>query len=462
MDQIEKRILEIVEANAEKLIAFGTDIFEHPELGYMEHRTAGKFAEEIRALGMEPEEGLAVTGVKAYLKQKQEGEFRLCLMGELDGICVPGHPNADPETQAAHACGHNAQLTGVLGAAIALSDPEVRQALGGNVVFIGVPNEESGTPDDVKETLMAEGKIHYMGGKCELIHIGALDDIDMTLGHHITGDRIYHQVTNSPSQATLRKSVEIHGKASHPLMAGHAIDAQKTAMLAIQNVNAQREGLDMLWYPRRAILHSQILSGASALNVVSSDASIAFDIRGDDLAIIQELNYITSRALEGAAVVTGAGYEVTSEPGYLPIVPVKDASVLLEAFELVDPQTPVDYFGPDRFAGASDYGDLSNIMPLLQFMTGGHTGVGHTRSYAVSDPYEYYVVTAKMFAIAAYRLMKDGAARAKEIVRDNPPKMSAPEWRRVKESMGKSEARQMEPRPWFGPTIDAPNPPRSE
>ena len=43
------------------------------------------------------------------------------ILGELDGLVVAGHPEADPTTGAAHACGHNAQIAGLLGAAIGLS-----------------------------------------------------------------------------------------------------------------------------------------------------------------------------------------------------------------------------------------------------------------------------------------------------------------------------------------------------
>jgi hypothetical protein len=36
-------------------------------------------------------------------------------LGELDSILVSNHPNADPQTGAAHACGHPMQLAAMLG-----------------------------------------------------------------------------------------------------------------------------------------------------------------------------------------------------------------------------------------------------------------------------------------------------------------------------------------------------------
>ena len=40
--------------------------------------------------------------------------------------------------------------------------------------------------DEFKNQLKNEGKIRYGGGKCELIRIGAFDDIDLNLAHHTT------------------------------------------------------------------------------------------------------------------------------------------------------------------------------------------------------------------------------------------------------------------------------------
>ena len=112
----------------EEIIAFGRDIWKHAELGYREFRTAGKFTEVVKSLGLETEEGLAVTGVKAYLKGKNAPGPNLALMGEMDALPLPSHVDANPETGASHCCGHNAQLTGIMGAALALADPEVKAA----------------------------------------------------------------------------------------------------------------------------------------------------------------------------------------------------------------------------------------------------------------------------------------------------------------------------------------------
>lgn len=157
MDAIEQKILQVIDAHAEEIKAFGRDIFHHAELGYQEHRTAGKFAEALRRLGMQPQEGLAVTGVKSELSGTRDQKLRVAVMGELDALPISNASHTNPETGAAHCCGHHAQLTGVLGAAIALSDPQVKASLDGTPVFMAVPAEEC-VDLEFKEKLAEEGK----------------------------------------------------------------------------------------------------------------------------------------------------------------------------------------------------------------------------------------------------------------------------------------------------------------
>ena len=52
----------------DKVIAWRRDIHQHPELGNREFRTAELVADHLRALGLEPQTGIAHTGVTAVLK----------------------------------------------------------------------------------------------------------------------------------------------------------------------------------------------------------------------------------------------------------------------------------------------------------------------------------------------------------------------------------------------------------
>lgn len=134
MDATEKLIVELIDDHQKEIINFATDIWNHAELGFKEERTAKKFSEALQKQGLKTQEHLALTGVKGILSTGRSGPT-ICLMGELDALPIPNHKNTNPETGAAHCCGHNAQLAGVMGAAIALSDSNILKELCGNIVF---------------------------------------------------------------------------------------------------------------------------------------------------------------------------------------------------------------------------------------------------------------------------------------------------------------------------------------
>ena len=119
MDQTEALIIETIDRHREEILEFARDIYSHAELGYKEFQTSGKFVKKMEQLGLRTEKGFAITGVKAYLNEDKKENASLALLGELDALRIPEHAFANPETNAAHCCGHHAQMAGIFGAALA-------------------------------------------------------------------------------------------------------------------------------------------------------------------------------------------------------------------------------------------------------------------------------------------------------------------------------------------------------
>ena len=103
-----------------------------------------------------------------------------------------------------------------------------------------------------------------------------------------------------------------------------------------------------------------------------------------------------------------------------------------------------------HMTGSDDFGDVATLMPLIHFYTGGYTGSLHNPDIRVTDEYLAYVVTAKIFALTAYRLMKDGAAKAKENIADYKPNMTKEEYLAFMESMLTTEVVDPTPLPIVG------------
>src|SRR6202030_179080 len=172
-DQLKRAVCETIDRHADTIIDLGETILRHPETGFNEVKTAALVADQMRALGLTPRTGLALTGVKGRLTGRAPGP-RLAFIGELDSLRTSEHPLADPATGAAHSCGHNAQIAGMLGAAIGLSGAKAAEHLAGEIVFFAVPAEEF---IDVGERMarVAKGEIEFMLGKPELVAKGHFD-----------------------------------------------------------------------------------------------------------------------------------------------------------------------------------------------------------------------------------------------------------------------------------------------
>ncbi len=419
VDRIEQRILETIDRRRDEIVAFARDVFDHAELGYKERRTAAKFAAAMRALGLETHEGLALTGVKSYLRPSGDAAAGPCvaLVGELDALRIPDHPHANPETQAAHSCGHHAQLAGVMGAALALADPAVATELGGSVVFFAVPSEEYGEVE-FKQSLVASGAIRYLGGKAELIRIGAFDDIDVAVVHH--SDATGVSVGTRSSNGFIAKVIRILGREAH------AAGAPERGVNAL---NAASLGLSALAYQRETFrdedavrVHPILTHGGNLVNVVPSEAVLETLVRAKTLAAIQDADRKTDRAFKAGADALGAGYDIATMAGYLPGIYQPADPLLLEAAREAAGDRPVASIAPDEHeAGSTDVGDLQHVKPVLTFRTGGVAGAFHSKDFAVVDEDEAYVVTAKIFALGAYKLLRDGAAGARRVAEGYRP-----------------------------------------
>ncbi len=417
MDNIEKKILEIIDSKRDEIISFADDIYTHGELGYKEFRTAGKVKEIFDKHLERTEDGLAITGVKGYLNQDKKDNFSLALIGELDSLRIPGHKYYNPETEGAHCCGHHAQLAGIIGAALALSDEEIKKELNGQLVFFAVPAEEYGEVD-FKNELKRQGKIRYGGGKGELIRIGAFDDIDASLAHHSkeTGNGI----GTGSSNGFVSKIYRIKGKASHAAGAPEkGINALSAATLGLNALGLQR---DTFRDEDAVRVHPILTKGGSITNVVPDEAVVETLVRAKTNEAFLDAAYKTDRSFKAGALALGAKLTIETVPGYLPSLPV----VLPEELEdAINEITNGNYKAadPDKHSSASsDVGDLQHLQPVLSFQTGGVNGGFHQADFDIVDKDTAYVLTAKLFAIFAYRLLKGDASLAKKVKSKYKPK----------------------------------------
>jgi len=184
-EELKQRVYAAIDRRAEEIVGLGQAIRRHPELGFKEFKTARAVEEAFGRLGLPARGGLAITGVRAEMPGRAGPGPTLALLGELDALVVAGHPEADPVTGAAHACGHNAQVAGLVGAAMGLLDAGALDHLAGRVVLFAVPAEEYGDIGWRVEEARA-GRLEFLGGKPELLRLGHFDDVDLAMMIHTT------------------------------------------------------------------------------------------------------------------------------------------------------------------------------------------------------------------------------------------------------------------------------------
>jgi amidohydrolase len=423
-DELKARVCAAIDAHRERVLALADDILRHAELGYKEHRTAGVVARAFAELGLSYQTGLALTGVKASLPGGGAGPT-VAIMGELDALPVPGHPFYNPETGAAHACGHFAQLGMMLATAVGFVEAGLAPELAGRLVFFAVPAEES-VEVEWRLQLRQEGQIEFLGGKQELIKLGAFDDVDIAMLTHSSGRPETRKLAlGGTNNGHLIKQARFIGKQVHAGATPYlGVNALKAATLALTAIDAQRETFRDDDSVR---VHPIITKGGDVVNAVPADVRLETFVRGKRIEAIEDANRKVDRALRAGALALGARVEVTTMPGYLPVV--HD-----EQFAEVFRENAVALVGRDQVAqeghrgSTSDSGDVSHILPVIHATTGGGTGATHSADFVITD-YELGIINpAKAMAMTAIDLLADGAARARSCLADYRPRMTRDEY----------------------------------
>ena len=434
-EELKRNVCEEIDRQRSKIEEIGDRILRAPELGFKEFRTATLVAEIMDEFRIPHQTGLAITGVKGVLKGKKPGPI-IALLGELDSLLVTDHPMADPETGAAHACGHNGQIAALLGGMMGLVGAQAAEELAGDIVFFAVPAEEY-VEVEYRLGLLKEGKLNFMGGKPELVRLGYFDDIDMAMMiHGHTRIDLKKVIMGKSSNGSVVKMIRFLGRAAHAGQAPHrGINALNAAHIALAAIHAQRE----TFQDNNTIrVHPIITRGGDLVNVVPSVVSIETYVRGKTNEAISDAEKKVDRALRAGAMAIGAKVEIQTIPGYMSLTNNQEMATVFRA-------NAQALFGEDEFmegrhgTGSTDMGDISHIMPALHPGLGGATGTGHGADYEIVDKELNYLGSAKLLATTAIDMLYGDAGTARELINDFKAKMTIDEYIKYQEQVFRTE-----------------------
>ena len=416
IDETGQRILRLIDVHKDQIIAFAEDIAAHPEPGYEEFCTAGKTAEVLKNLGYKVTEHLARTGVKGT-KSIKEGPS-LTVIGELDAIGCHSHPNANPVTGVAHACGHHAQMAAMIGCAIAMADPDVQKCLAGTVNFLAVPAEEY-IDADKRARLKKEG-IEFCCGKSEMIRTGVFDDTDIALTTHVHMVPVEEDfyLGNPACNGYSAERVTVRGKAAHGAIdPWNGVNALSITTSAIQMMGLMRETFREEDHVR---LHNVIRKAGDVINSVPDEAIVETKVRAASLDKICEITDMVNRAYAGSAYAFGGKIEMEKLQGSMPIIPRAADNALIEAADDLGLNYRTVQKG-DFNNACTDVGDLSHLVPVVNFTFKGFEGKLHGADFKITDPEKAYILPAKLLALTVYKLLKNGGQEAKKITKSYTP-----------------------------------------
>jgi amidohydrolase len=422
--ELKARAFEAIDKRADDLEQFVRDVGKHAEVGFFETRTAAKVAKFLRELQLPVEEGFALTGVEALLDTKRAGP-KVAVLGELDSVVCFDAPDANPETGAAHQCGHHVQLGVMLATAVGLTSAGVAPELAGKIVFMGVPAEEY-IQIERRLKLKEEGKLHFIGGKAELIRLGRFDDVDMTMMIHASSNRPGPSVdSGKTSNGFVGLTVRYIGRQAHAAGSpDKGINALNAAVLGISAVNALRETFRDDDHVR---VHFIITKGGDLVNCVPDDVRLEAYVRASSVPVIEETLTRVLRAFRAGGDAVGAQTECRVLPGMFPLAGCPELYDLFN--ENSKPFVPPEgFFNGGHMAGSTDMGDISQIMAAAHPNTGGMDGVLHGADARVVDYNAAIIAPGKAMAGTVIDLLSDDAAAAKKIISTFKPNLTKEEY----------------------------------
>ncbi|KAH1240227.1 IAA-amino acid hydrolase ILR1-like 4 [Glycine max] len=260
-------------------------IHENPELGYEEFETSKLIREELDKLGVPYKHPVAVTGIIGFIGTGKS-PF-VAIRTDMDALPIQEmveweHKSKVPGKM--HACGHDAHVAMLLGAAKILKQHE--KQLQGTVVLVFQPAEEGGA------------------GAKKILDAGALDNVTAIFGLHVTPDIPVGEVASRCGPLSAGSGVFeaiIRGKGGHAALPQLSIDpvmAATNVIISLQNlVSREADPLD----PQ--VLTIAKLQGGDAFNVIPDYVTIGGTFRAFSRERLEHLKQRIEQVIIGQAAV---------------------------------------------------------------------------------------------------------------------------------------------------------------
>ena len=259
-----EKICNAAEAMDGWLRSIRRDFHMHPELGNVEFRTSEKIKSHLNELGIAFDVYNSSSCVVGLVKGLYPGKT-VAIRADMDALPITEKNDCEYKSRNSgimHACGHDAHIAILLGAARYFSS--VRNELHGNIKLIFQPNEEAG------------------GGAKEMIRSGCLrnPDVDYIIGLHVMPSLPCGEIGikyGSLHAASDKIDISINGKLAHGAFHDAGVDA---IAIAAQVINALQTIVSRNVSPMDSVVFSiGTINGGTARNIVSDNVRMTAILR---------------------------------------------------------------------------------------------------------------------------------------------------------------------------------------
>jgi hippurate hydrolase len=290
-----------LKARHEHAIELRRWLHRHPELSFQETETAARVIAELERLGIPYSYAGRGSGVIGRIIV-DPALPTIALRAELDALPGTEMNNAEYASiysDRMHACGHDAHMTMVLGAAERL----VESLPDGNVVLIFQPAEERG------------------GGSRVMIEAGALEGVRAIFGGHVTHEWPTGKIMIKKGAMTAQSDrfvINVKGKGGHGARPHEAIDAIVISALLITAMQTLVSRQTNPVHPS-VITVGKIISG-SAANVIAESAELEGTVRTTFPDTRDHIHRGIRRMAEAMGDLHDARIHVELTQGYPPVI----------------------------------------------------------------------------------------------------------------------------------------------
>lgn len=291
------------------------DLHRIPETAFTEAKTALYLADKLKELDVDVETNIATHGIVALMKTNRPGPTIL-LRADMDALPITestGLPFASTHEGVMHACGHDAHMAMVLGAAKVLN--EVKEGLCGNIKFLFQPAEEG------------------PGGAKPMIDAGVMQNpsVDYVFGCHVWTEIPEGSVgaVSGPFMAAMdRFDIKIIGKGGHGAMPHECVDALE---VGTQVVNALQRIVSRHSDPLEpAVVTVGTFNAGTAFNIIPGEATLSGTTRTFSNSVWEQWEDDIHRIVSNVCASMGAEFELTYKQGYPVTINDADMTALVK------------------------------------------------------------------------------------------------------------------------------------